>query len=117
MPIVLNLEQRPTYWCLSVAGELGYGECSEFRLHVHHVLMARPRGAMVDLSGIEYVDSSGLGILVAMEREYAEVGGRLVIVTNATVDGLLAISRLNRVFRTAATVEEAVRVLESDDDY
>ena len=115
MPIALNLEQRPNYWYLTVAGELGYGECSEFRLHVHHVLMARPRAAVVDLSGIEYVDSSGLGILVAMSREYAEVGGRLVMGTNPTVDGLLSISGLKRVFTTAATAEEAVLLLDSDD--
>jgi anti-anti-sigma factor len=69
MAMVLVVEEKPTYWQLSVSGELGYAECSEFRLSVHRILMSLTRVTLVDMSGIEYVDSSGLGILVAMSRE------------------------------------------------
>jgi anti-anti-sigma regulatory factor len=47
-----------------------------------------------------------------MSKEYAVVGGRLVLVTNETVDNILSLTRLNGIFATASNLEEAVQVLD-----
>jgi anti-sigma B factor antagonist len=111
MALSLSLEQEPRYWLLSLAGDLDYGECSTFRMSIDRVLKSEPRAAVVDLSGLEYLDSSGLGLLLSMSKEYSLVGGRLVLVTNETVDNILSLTRLNGIFATASSTEEAVQVL------
>jgi anti-sigma B factor antagonist len=114
MTLSLNLEQEPSYWCLSLAGDLDYGECSTFRMSIDRILKSEPRAAVVDLSGVEYLDSSGLGLLLSMSKEYATVGGRLVLVTNETVDNILSLTRLNGIFATASTTTEALQALGHD---
>jgi anti-sigma B factor antagonist len=114
MALTLDLEKEPTYWRLSLSGDLDYGECSQFRMSIDHILKEEPRSAVVDLSGVEYLDSSGLGLLLSMSKEYALVGGRLVLVTNETVDNILSLTRLNGIFATAPTLDEALQVLGDD---
>lgn len=111
MALSLDLEQETEYWRLSLAGDLDYGECSQFRMSIDRILKSEPRSAVVDLSGLEYLDSSGLGLLLSMSKEYAVVGGRLVLVTNETVDNILSLTRLNGIFATASNMDEAVQVL------
>lgn len=114
MTLSLNLEQEPLYWSLSLVGDLDYGECSTFRMSIDRILKSEPRAAVVDLSGLEYLDSSGLGLLLSMSKEYATVGGRLVLVTNETVDNILSLTRLNGIFATASSTLEALQVLGHD---
>jgi anti-anti-sigma factor len=111
MALSLDLEQEPQYWRLSLSGDLDYGECSTFRMNIDRILKSEPRAAVIDLGGLEYLDSSGLGLLLSMSKEYAAVGGRLVLVTNETVDNILSLTRLNGIFATASNMDEAVQVL------
>jgi len=114
MTLALNLEQEPEYWRLSLSGDLDYGECSTFRMSIDRILKSEPRAAVVDLSGVEYLDSSGLGLLLSMSKEYASVGGHLVLITNETVDNILSLTRLNGIFATASSTTEALQVLGHD---
>ncbi len=83
-------------------------------MSIDRILKSEPRSAVVDLSGLEYLDSSGLGLLLSLSKEYALVGGRLVLVTNETVDNILSLTRLNGIFATASTLDEALQVLGDD---
>jgi anti-sigma B factor antagonist len=111
MTLALDLQLSPQYWLLALSGDLDYGECSQFRMSIDRILSSEPRAAIVDLSGLSYLDSSGLGLLLSMSKEYAAVGGRLVLVTNETVDNILSLTRLNGIFATAGSTEEAAQVL------
>ena len=66
---------------------------------------------MVDLSGLEYLDSSGLGLLLSLSKEYGAEGGKLVLVTNETVDNILSLTRLNGIFSTADSMQQARQIL------
>jgi anti-anti-sigma factor len=63
------------------------------------------------VSGLEYLDSSGLGLLLSLSREYGSQGGRLVLVTNPTLDSILEITRLGGIFSTASGLPEAEELL------
>jgi anti-sigma B factor antagonist len=108
MALTINLVQEPGYWQLKLDGDLDYGECSAFRLNIDRILKACPPAAIVDLSGVEYLDSSGLGLLLSLSKEYGMEGGQLVLVTNDTVDNILSLTRLSGIFTTAATAQEAI---------
>lgn len=107
MALTMDLTQEPGCWVLTLAGDLDYGECAAFRMNIDRILKASPPAAIVDLSRLEYLDSSGLGLLLALSKEYGAQGGSLVLVTNETVDNILSLTRLNGIFAIAPTLEEA----------
>lgn len=107
MALTMDLTQEPGVWVLALKGDLDYGECAAFRMNIDRILKASPPATIVDLSGLEYLDSSGLGLLLALSKEYGAQGGSLVLVTNETVDNILSLTRLNGIFAIAPTLEEA----------
>ncbi len=115
MPLDISLSQEPDCWVLTLTGDLDYGECAAFRLNIDRVLKSMPPSVIVDLSGLEYLDSSGLGLLLAMSKEYGALGGKLVLVTNETVDNILSLTRLNGIFATASAMEEALQIANPSD--
>ena len=80
-------------------------------MNIDRILKSSPPSTVVDLSDLEYLDSSGLGLLLSLSKEYGAQGGRLVLVTNETVDNILSLTRLNGIFSTATSVDEARAVL------
>jgi anti-sigma B factor antagonist len=111
MPVLMELEQGEQFWTLTLAGELDYSECAAFRMHIDRILKAAPPATIADLSKIEYLDSSGLGLLLSLSREYTALGGRLVLITNETVDGILDLTRLTGIFSIASDAAEAAELL------
>jgi anti-sigma B factor antagonist len=102
------IDERPDVWVLSARGELDYADCGALRSNIERVVRAMPRACIVDLSGVDYLDSAGLGLLLSLYREYGTVGGELVLVTSEVVDGILSITRLDSVFTTADDIESAL---------
>ena len=69
---------------------------------------AREPGIIVDLAGLEFIDSSGVAALVRGRRQAWEAGGDLVLAApQQTVMRVLAVIRLANAFSVYATVEEA----------
>ena len=115
MPVTMNLEQRKETWVLSLCGELDYGECSGFRVQIDRILKGSPPAAVIDLSKLDYLDSSGLGLLLSLSREYSTAGGRIALVTNKTVDSILEITRLNGIFSVFGTLDQALAFVRTPD--
>jgi anti-sigma B factor antagonist len=113
MMLSINLDQTPTYWKLTLAGDLDYGECAAFRMNIDRILKSAPPAAIVDLSDVEYLDSSGLGLLLSLSKEYGQSGGKLVLITNETVDNILSLTRLNGIFATAPEMNEALQMVDA----
>lgn len=111
MALNIELTQGDTYWLLRLTGDLDYGECASFRMNIDRILKTSPPATIVDLSALDYLDSSGLGLLLSLSKEYGAQGGRLVLVTNETVDNILSLTRLNGIFSTAATIDDALAIL------
>ncbi|MDQ7005615.1 MAG: STAS domain-containing protein [Acidobacteriota bacterium] len=67
-----------------------------------------------DLSGVNFVDSAGLGELVACHRSLDQLGGRLVLAApRGKVRDLIELTRIGELLPVCPTVEEALqRVVE-----
>ena len=79
------------------------------------VLEAGCTNVVADLSGVTFMDSSGLGLLLKAFKRCKEAGGALVVLRpSAVVRELLAISKLSRLLPVAESEEEARRVIASD---
>ena len=107
----MEFEQASSVWTLSLVGDLDYGECAAFRMSIDRILSASPPATIVNLSELEYLDSSGLGLLLSLSKEYGGQGGRLILITNETVDNILSLTRLNGIFSTASALPEAEELL------
>ncbi len=74
----------------------------------------RPR-LVLDLGGVPFVDSSGIGVLVSANRRATQAGGALVLAAlGPGVLKVLELTRTIRVFRTAGSVDEAVAELTAE---
>ena len=61
---------------------------------------------VVDLTGVEFLDSTGLGVLVGAHTDSAACGGGLALVgLHPRVQKVLRITKLNKVFTTYDTLE------------
>ncbi len=111
MSLTIQLDQGERHWNLTLRGELDYTECTGFRMTVDRILKHAPPCTVVDLSGVEYLDSSGLGLLLSLSKEYSALGGHLVLVTNDSVDSILELTRLSGIFSCASSCDEAETML------
>ncbi|HKA02899.1 MAG TPA: STAS domain-containing protein [Acidimicrobiales bacterium] len=97
---------------LSVAGEVDMATAP--RLHDALVqLAAEHPGArvVIDLDGVAFLDSLGLGVLLGGLRRMRTTGGDLALVcTNPRLLEVLASCRLDRVFEIYASVADAAGV-------
>jgi anti-sigma B factor antagonist len=68
---------------------------------------------VVDLSEVQFFDSTALALVLGLRRRLLSIGGRLALV----VDGheavrVFEISGLDRIFVLARTLEEALRLVQ-----
>lgn len=112
MPVRITTEERANVWIVTARGELDYSDCGTFRVAVERIIRSKPLACVVDLSEVDYIDSSCLGLLLSLHRDYALAGGRLVLIPSEVVDSVLSITRLSAIFTGASDVESALAGLE-----
>ena len=70
----------------------------------------RPKRLMVDLSGVPYMDSSGVGTLVEVFRRVTAYKGKMVLFgLNPRVRSVFEITKLDRFFTICENEEQATR--------
>ncbi len=94
---------------LTCEGRVVLGEACELRDKVKDALRDGARNLVLDLRGVNYVDSSGIGELVSAYTVTRNSGGELVLAgLQKKVRDLLSITRLIKVFQIFETAEEAL---------
>jgi anti-anti-sigma factor len=71
-----------------------------------------PRNIILDLSAIDFVDSSGLGALVQLVKKAKTEDGSVQVVTNARVTQTVKLVRLEKFLSLQTSVEEAIAAVE-----
>ncbi|MCB9897491.1 MAG: STAS domain-containing protein [Planctomycetes bacterium] len=72
---------------------------------------ASSRRLLLDLSEVEFIDSSGLGAIVAAHRRAHEHGGLVICAPSEVVLRLFRLARLDRIMQIAKDVDEALSAL------
>jgi len=89
-------------------GRLNMTAARMLREELHTLIESGQNRLVVDLSGIEFIDSSGLGALISGLRAARKTGGDLRITgPNRQAVTVLELTNLNRVLRVAPSVEGA----------
>jgi anti-sigma B factor antagonist len=94
-------------------GELDAFTVSQFRQTLAE--LASSARLLIDLSGVPFVDSAGLGALIGGIRRVRELGGDVAVACpRATLTRLLRTTGFDRIVTVTATPEEAMAALGVD---
>jgi anti-sigma B factor antagonist len=94
---------------VAAVGEVDAYTSGELRQRLSDLVTLGQHDLVVDLTGVTFIDSTGLGVLVRTVKDVLPMGGRVQLVTaNPTMLKLLRITALNRVFTVHPTVEAAL---------
>jgi anti-anti-sigma factor len=92
---------------LALSGRLGAATVADVRAALSAATDAGTGDLYVDLSGVELVDATGLGVLIGTHRRADRAGRRLVLVgVPERIERLLLATRLHRVLCVDRTVIE-----------
>lgn len=79
-----------------------------FRKEIGKRIDEGPKQIVLDLSQIDFIDSSGLGALVQLTKQAQNAGGNSQIVTNARVTQTVKLVRLEQFLSLRPSVEVAL---------
>ena len=97
---------------LELSGELDYHSSPELREKLSELTAKQLPKILVNLSGIDYMDSSGIATFVEAFQKTKRYQGRLILAElTATVRGVFEIAKLDSIFEIASTVTEAAGLL------
>lgn len=100
---------------LGVRGEVDVYSAPSLKSRISQMLPESPV-IVVDLSEVAFLDSTGLGALVAARTSAIEAGGKLPLVCDRErILKLFTITGLDQVFQIFPTVDEAVTSLSQGD--
>jgi len=95
---------------IHVKGEIHVSTAPEFAAQLDGAIAQDHPAVVLDLTEVEFIDSTGLSVLLNGLRSVTLRGGRLALaVSNPTVLRLFEITRLDSTFDIDSTLDEALR--------
>ncbi len=95
---------------VSVDGQLIVANRNELKDKVLKALEAGESKFVLDFLSTEYIDSSGLGVLVSVSKKIREAGGELRLAgLNEDLRMLFELTKLDTLFKIYDTTDEAVQ--------
>jgi anti-anti-sigma factor len=101
-------EVKDNYQLFRLTGLLDAFSEPTFRKVLDKCIDEGPNNIILDLSKIEFLDSSGLGALVQLVKKAQTVTGTLQVVTNARVTQTVKLVRLEQFLSLQPSIEAAL---------
>lgn len=97
MNLQFNAERDKLY--VHISGDLDLLVAPSFRAELDKYLdLKQARHLILDFSGVTFIDSSGLGVILGRYKRLTEIGGTLKICNaGAQISKVLELSGLNRI--------------------
>ena len=97
---------------VAIAGDFNAEDVDQYRRCLTDRFESGVRNIVLDMAGLESIDSAAMEMLLWTSEEAVDRSGRLKLVAaGGTVAEVLRVTRLARRFELATTVEEAARAL------
>lgn len=94
---------------VTVEGQLIVANRQELKQAIQEALDAGARRFVLDFGATAYIDSSGLGALVSINKRVREVGGELRLAgLNEDLRSLFQLTKLDTLFAIAGSASEAL---------
>src|SRR5215469_10436018 len=110
MELTLNVHsEAPGFTVIEVGGEIDVYTAPKLRERLVSLVESGRYELIVDMEGVEFLDSTGLGVLVGgLKRVRAHEGWIDLVCTQSRILRIFRITGLSKVFNIFDTVEEAV---------
>jgi anti-sigma B factor antagonist len=110
MELTLNVHSAtPGFTVIEVGGEIDVYTAPKLREKLISLVEAGSYQLIVNMEGVEFLDSTGLGVLVGgLKRVRAQDGWIDLICTQSRILRIFKITGLNKVFNIYDTVPEAI---------
>lgn len=108
-------EVKENYQLFRLTGLLDAFSEPKFRSVMSGCVDEGPKHFILDLSKIDFVDSSGLGALVQLAKKVQSAGGTLQIVTNPRVTQTVKLVRLEQFLALQTSVDIAIQNVTKDE--
>ena len=104
-----DTDAREGWTVLSATGEIDVAAAPDLREQLVDLIEAGHDQLVVDLEGVDFIDSTGLGVLVgAVRRARAADGDVRLVCTNSRLLKVFDVTGLDEVFTIAETVDGAM---------
>ena len=97
---------------LSINGRIKSGDIKPLENEFKRICKGPPVKLILNVQGVEAIDSSGIGELIKARKDILGKGGSVVLMgVNSRVEMMVKISGLDNYFPIAVTESEAIQVL------
>jgi anti-sigma B factor antagonist len=101
---------------VAVEGEIHVSTAPDFSRALNESIAAGRTSMVIDMTGVEFIDSTGLSVLLNALRRVTRAGGRMVLVcTNPNVLRLFEITRLDSTFDIESRLTRALELVQAAD--
>jgi anti-sigma B factor antagonist len=109
MDLRLGITEREGVVVLAAHGDVDVSTAPRLRQELVEIAAGGSGPVVVDLEGVDFLDSTGLGVLVSGLKRFRTLGGDLLLVcTHKRILKVFEITGLTQVFSMHATVDDAV---------
>ena len=108
MDLGLEVKEQGKYTVLSVLGEVDVYTAPKFREQLIELVAQGKQRIVVDLDAVDFLDSTGLGVLVGgLKRLRSHDGDLLLVCNQSRIRKVFEITGLTKVFSIYETVDAA----------
>jgi anti-sigma B factor antagonist len=109
MELAVQLAEQDGWIVARASGDLDLTTAPRLREQLVQVVMdGRPR-IVLDLEGVDFIDSTGLGVLVGVLKRTRSQGGDLRLVSQRNgLRRILELTTLDRALPLAASIDDAI---------
>lgn len=102
-----NYKAENNLWEVNVKGEIDIFNSQEFKTSLLELLEQKQAGIAIDCDELSYIDSTGLGALVAVLKKTKEFGGEVSLYNvKPKLYKLFRITNLDKVFKIEGEEDE-----------
>lgn len=111
----IQRDSREESEVVAVNGEVDLANSQDLRSHLQDILKTGRRDLVLDLSGVRYMDSSGIAVLIEGMRWAQRTKARFVLAApSEQVRMVMQLAKLDAFFVTESSVEKAIERLSGE---
>jgi anti-anti-sigma factor len=113
----ISVQNESDYFLVKLQGNFDSSETAKLRQELLPIVQTEGNNMLVDLSGLAYVMSEGLGQFVNLVVESRKASSRVVFFSpTPLVETVIRASNLNKLFTMTNTRSEAIEALKGSSD-
>ena len=96
----INFNEELDHWDVDLLGEVDIYTENELKDELNIAIEERPKNLVINMQNLDYIDSTGLGILIGVVKRLKQKQGDIYIVnTKPNVRKIFTITGLDKIFK------------------